>query len=398
MLFCQDRLQERAGLPATRPGELRDPLQTPVVGADVEVEHLLRITACVLDLAQEIEHQIGVEHALRSAPGEAITVVVPLHRVDQRRAIRDARIRHEMRLAGEELVRGALHLRAGEAGHRAELILLGDVADDVEAAREVVEHDGRHARHEHPAQRPGAGSGLEGRVEAADEPGAPDDGLVERLIAVGQQAIGEVVVFVDDEIQLVLGAGDDGEHRSKEPGSVVVGVERVFQPREARNTRSVPHEEGAHAVLHRRREAPADVGGVTVGVHGREIEREDEVLAPLGGGVIVNPEAAEELVELGGTMEVVVVLQHAEQRRLAEAAGTQEDQVSKPCLGALELGEKGSLVRVEVATTPDVGEVGGAVGDSHAGLERPRTYHRSARTTCFWLEFWSREVRNGGPP
>src|SRR5262249_10932523 len=68
--------------------------------------------------------------------------------------------------------------------------------------------------------------------------------------------------------------------------------------------------------------------------------------------------------------QVVVVLQHAHQRGLAEAPRPQENHV--PVAG-LQHREERRLVRIEEPLRPDLPEVADAVGDLHAAAGREAT-------------------------
>jgi hypothetical protein len=59
------------------------------------------------------------------------------------------------------------------------------------------------------------------------------------------------------------------------------------------------------------------------------------------------------LVELVGSGEVVVMLEHAEEERFADAPRAKEKEVAPALLGALELGQKRGFVGVEEAFGPD---------------------------------------------
>src|SRR5262249_31918634 len=110
---------------------------------------------------------------------------------------------------------------------------------------------------------------------------------------------------------------------------------------------------------------------------------------PVGGGLtcqeILDGVATlpEERVELLGPADVVVVLEHAHEERLAHPSRPQEQEAAWAEL--LQDRQERRLVDVEVALRPELGEVGDAVRDLHAQvasrptLPPPRPAHTLPR-------------------
>jgi hypothetical protein len=125
---------------------------------------------------------------------EPVSVVVLLQHVEQRAPVADFRQLRDLGARRQELVHRPFDVGVGEPRQRAQLGVLRDVGDDVEAARQVTQHDRRDTGDEHAPHGARPRARLERRVERADEAGALDDGpVVERVRVTGQQPVGEVV-------------------------------------------------------------------------------------------------------------------------------------------------------------------------------------------------------------
>src|SRR5262245_23943875 len=94
----------------------------------------------------------------------------------------------------------------------------------------------------------------------------------------------------------------------------------------------------------------------------------------------MNPQALEERVELLLFADVVVVLEHAQQGGLAEAARAEKDQVKVAGLGALEHREKRRFVGIKEAFRPNLSEIGDAVRNPH--VPNPRTSFSIRRSSA----------------
>ena len=176
-----------------------------------------------------------------------------------------------------------------------------------------------------------------------------------------------MVVLVDEEVELVRRRGHDAQHRADQRLRVLEVVELLVEVAELRDALAVAHQERPDAGPHGVDEGAPQRLLPPIGGHAGEVQGEDQVAALLRRRVLVDPEAAEERVPAVAPAEVVVVLQHAHQRGLAEAPRAEEDDV--PVAG-LEDGEERGLVRVEEAVAADPAEVADAVGDLHGAPPR----------------------------
>src|SRR5690242_14068921 len=86
---------------------------------------------------------------------------------------------------------------------------------------------------------------------------------------------------------------------------------------ERRDAVPVAQEERLHGAPDSREERAAQRAIVTVDADLGEVEHEHEVAAPLGRRMLVYPEAAEERLELLLPRDVVIVLEQADEERLA---------------------------------------------------------------------------------
>src|SRR5262249_13042578 len=103
------------------------------------------------------------------------------------------------------------------------------------------------------------GAFLELRVEGTDEAGALDDGLVVELLpALGEQAVGEAVVLVDEQVELVPCPEDGVEHRFGELRGALVPVDPAGEPVELGGEGAVPEAEVVDARPHAAEEAPPE--------------------------------------------------------------------------------------------------------------------------------------------
>jgi hypothetical protein len=234
---------------------------------------------------------------------------------------------------------------------------------------EVVEHERRDAGDEDAPHRARTRARLERRVERAHEPRPRDDRVVRVLRAPGEEPVGEVVVLVDEHVELVPRAAHERHQRGQERLRVHEGAEPRVDPGELGHARAMREEQALHPAPDRLEERAQERVLSAVGGNAREVEGEDQVAVALGGRVLVDPQAPEERVEALALPDVVVVRQHAHQRRLAEAPRTEEDDV---LVAGLEHGEEGRLVRVEEAPVADLSEIADAVGDLHGPPRRLR--------------------------
>ncbi len=108
---------------------------------------------------------------------------------------------------------------------------------------------------------------------------------------------------------------------------------------------------------------PADGLGIPHRVHQGEVPFHDEVAVVPRGGGLADLQAPEQLLELLGLGQIVVVLQRGEPQGLAEAARAQQQKLLADLLdGSDAIG----AVDVEIAFFGDGLEVGETVGKAHA--------------------------------
>jgi hypothetical protein len=88
----------------------------------------------------------------------------------------------------------------------------------------------------------------------------------------------------------------------------------------------------------------------------------------LGRWILMDPKAAEQLVELVDLACVVIILERAEQRRFAEPSRTQEEQMV--FVRVLDARYEGRLVDVKIPLLANLDEVAIGVGNLHGSIAR----------------------------
>jgi hypothetical protein len=107
---------------------------------------------------------------------------------------------------------------------------------------------------------------------------------------------------------------------------------------------------------------PANGLGIPHRVHQGEVPFHDEVAVAARGGGLADAQVSEQLLELLGLGQVVVVLQRGQPQGLAEAARAQQQELPAVFFdGADAVG----AVDVEIAFFGDGLEVGETVGKAH---------------------------------
>ena len=180
-----------------------DLIKSPVIGADIQVEHVAGISSFRHDLRQEIQDQRGIVDSFLCPRCKPITVVILAERIEQFVTVADARIVLQVGLFSDQDINGPFDIGLGKTRERIEFGPLRNVRNDVEAARQVVEHDGRYACNERARNGGRGGERLEARVKTPHESRRFDQFLVDVVAPVSEQAITEVIVFVDEQIHLV---------------------------------------------------------------------------------------------------------------------------------------------------------------------------------------------------
>ena len=87
--------------------------------------------------------------------------------------------------------------------------------------------------------------------------------------------------------------------------------------------------------------------------------------------MLVDPQAAEKLVEASGLVDVVIQLEGADQGGLAKPPRAQKDDVLLAC--RFDVRQKGRLVDVEIILRTDRGKIAGGVGNLHGVVRRAAT-------------------------
>ncbi len=109
-------------------------------------------------------------------------------------------------------------------------------------------------------------------------------------------------------------------------------------------------------------EAFGDLGDAAARVDLGEVPLEDEVAVPERRRLSPDLQVAEELLELVGAVQVVVVGERLQPQRLAETARTQEDENAAQPLDVADVGRPVDVVQTLPA---DAVKIGDAVGELH---------------------------------
>ena len=169
--------------------------QLGVVDAHVVVDQPPRAAFVRQRVVQIEEHHVGVVHRVLCVFGEAVAVVPLAHQAER---LVHVLVEHAALAVHLE---HPSHFRFGEAEQLVELRQQTDVGADVEAAGDVVHRHGRDAGDEQAVHAVGLRAGLQGGEEAAVEATAVCEGVVGVRAALGKDGVGEVVVFVDQNVE-----------------------------------------------------------------------------------------------------------------------------------------------------------------------------------------------------
>ena len=346
--------------------------QLAVVDAHIVVDQVIR-TRFVGDRRLEIiQDHVSVIDARPGSPGEPVAVVPLAH--DLQGFVRVA-VEHAVPAIGFQQ---PPHFRFGEPEHFVEAGIQADVPADIEAAGDVVHRDGRDPRDEHPFDAAAAcRAGLQRGEEVAVETAAVGQGLVFLLAVVGEHGVGEIVVFVDENIQRDAAVAGILEQ------FVELGIDGRARedalPHGLREQVRVP----AQGVEEHR--VAIDLEALLQGGEGiaerREVEPQDDVAVAVRRGAAPDVGSAEHRLEIAGAAAVVIVLQHRQPAGLAETARADEKGVAL----LFQRAQEARLVHIEEAFAPDGAEVGHAVGDAgpsigHGGFlggRRRRSVHHT---------------------
>ena len=251
-----------------------------------------------------------------------------------------------------------VHLLVGETAQIVVFIQMGDDLDHVVAAGDIA-HDHRgDAGDEDPIQPAPLGAGLHGLEKELDDAFAPHQFLVtvDATHLAGHDLVGEVVVFVDDEIELVAGGGYD--------------VDEI--PQRDETIRRVPFDglwqvvmviavETADAAVDMPMERGGDGVRVAIGIDLGEVEPQHEVAVAFRCRISSDFQIPEQFLEPIRPSQIVVVFQHREPKTLAETTRTQEEEL---IAGLLDEGNTIRAIDVEVVFLTDFLKIREAVGES----------------------------------
>ena len=100
-----------------------------------------------------------------------------------------------------------------EAEQAVEFGIEADIGPDVEAAGDIVHRERRHAGDEQPRQTAAraARRTLQQGKKALEKTAAMGQLAIRRFALVDQQIVGEMVIFINEEIKLKLALGQDGK-------------------------------------------------------------------------------------------------------------------------------------------------------------------------------------------
>ena len=331
--------------------------QLAVVDAHVGVDQPARAGFVGQRVVQVVEHHVGVVYGVLSVLGETVAVV-PLAHQGQRLV----NVLIECAALPIHLQQAA-HLRLREAQQLVELRQLADVDADVEAAGDIVHRHRRDAGDEQPVDAAGLRAGLQRGEEAPIEAAAVGEGVVGVCAALGEDRVGEIVVFVDQHINGSALPLAVAEQRHQ----FVVDGAFGAQPRgdgRREDLRMALQDVGEHDAAVALEVALQRSQGV---VEGGEVEPQHQVAAAVRRGGAADVRAAKHGVERAGLVAAVVALQQREPAGLAEPARADEEDVAV----ALEAVQEPRLVDVQCAFLADALEVRLAVGNGRVGL-RPR--------------------------
>ncbi len=174
-----------------------EPLELAVVRHRIGIDHNLRAFARINELTHVVANHVAVEHTwfhTEAVIGEAVVVVPRLH-------VSDDVVLSLVVTDSSHLFIIADHLsdlRLREAQHLVEASVEAHVQRDVVATRKVVKRDRRHAEHDDTVKHR-----LEEFEDVAVEASAVSEFMISLLPFHVEHVVGEIVVLVDDEIELV---------------------------------------------------------------------------------------------------------------------------------------------------------------------------------------------------
>jgi hypothetical protein len=167
------------------------------------------IAAPLRQVLEKIQRQGRVvDLPARGLQREVVAVVEGAHQVQRLVGPRRGQIAR-----GNDLIQHGANLRLVEAAQIGVFGRSGDVLDHVVAAGDVRQHHRRDPGDEDPLQSTSLGGVLDRLEQGLDGAFAADQRLIAAfsLLVADQHLVGEVVVFVDQQVEPMRGAGDGGQ-------------------------------------------------------------------------------------------------------------------------------------------------------------------------------------------
>ena len=166
-----------------------------VIRSNVFIQHVFREGAgCVIHIIQKVQHHIRVIHGL-AVSSEDIPVVPVFQR-------RQQGIRSNRALFGQWADQG-IGFCLCQADDFVELRQQGKVFGDIETGGEAVQHQRGYAGNDQPVDRTLLGRGFDAFVKRPHETTFAHDST-EIIQIIRQQRVGEMVVFVNDQVNFLV--------------------------------------------------------------------------------------------------------------------------------------------------------------------------------------------------
>ncbi len=244
----------------------------------------------------------------------------------------------------ENLVQITIRLPLRKAHHLQGVILQRDDLADIEAAGQVVHRHRQHTGHEHPSHRTLAYPCFDHLEECPEERIPRGQLLVEPVLVRRQELVGEIIVFVDDDIHRRRAGSGNGtqDRRQGVTGRLRRGYRREICKR------LVFRRETAHRVMGNRVERTLDMRNIRLDLDLREIKAHHQMAVAGGGWIAPDIGFAEKLLEAVLAVDVVVAFENRAPEAFAKTARTQEDRD----LVLLDLTDKPGLIH-EVIVVAD---------------------------------------------
>ena len=324
-----------------------------VVDADVLFYHVIRSITVQDVVLNEVKHHIGVVHRSSAVAflREAIVVVPRFHYLYQ--FVYGVVEGAGSRIVGQHLA----HFLFREAHQLVKLRCEGVVGADVEAAGEVVHRHGAYSCDETTLD-----AGISPCFYFIEESAQVAFtvrfvGVAVQAFGVGEDGVGEVVVFVDEEIHLLSGtfAGlieviqlfHRSAHGTQPFWSALRQKVGIFLAEVLESNPTVRIQSFAIVA-----QLAGDAG---------EVEVEHQISITARCGVLADVQVSKEVFEPVAGAHVVVVLQHIQRQALTESTGADEEKES---IRLLYHGDEAGLIHIIIIFTTDDREVHHAVRET----------------------------------